>query len=251
MYRLIGVSGPGDGKECTIDSEPVILGRLPNCTLPLTDSQVSREHCELWKAEGRLHLRDLRTINGTYVNGQRILERVLHRGDTLRIGESTFVVESENEQGDVDESPEGGEADPFVAWFQRVQKTKRRIELRTFDKGPRFNVTFFEPMSKLGGPGIWYDRQLLEYAIEVCPGAHGSFHGYEHIPCVADFGDMRCEIALEVTQPNVLALRVTGFKWTDEARVIADGFSVSDNLLEDARRKMYALYLERGGTPFF
>jgi len=62
---------------------------------------------------------------------------------------------------------------------------------------------------------------------------------------------VRWEIALEITQANVLALRVTGFNWTDEARTIADGFPRSDSLLEGARRRMHALYLERGGTPFF
>ena len=51
---------------------------------------VSRQHCELFEANGQLMVRDLGSLNGTFVNNQRITESPLPPGELLTIGTVTF-----------------------------------------------------------------------------------------------------------------------------------------------------------------
>ena len=62
------------------------LGRHPNNTVQVLDRIVSKEHAHIDLVEGRWVLRDLGSLNGTYVNGERVSERVLNPGDELTMG---------------------------------------------------------------------------------------------------------------------------------------------------------------------
>src|ERR1700759_1933297 len=63
------------------------LGRHPNNTIQLLDKIVSKEHCIVEVREGRFILRDLGSLNGTYVNGERVRgEMLLKHGDEIALG---------------------------------------------------------------------------------------------------------------------------------------------------------------------
>ena len=63
------------------------LGRHPNNTIQLLDKIVSKEHCIVEQRDGRFVLRDLGSLNGTYVNGERVRgETVLKHGDEIALG---------------------------------------------------------------------------------------------------------------------------------------------------------------------
>jgi adenylate cyclase len=63
------------------------LGRHPNNTIQLLDKIVSKEHCIVEVREGRFVLRDLGSLNGTYVNGERVRgETALKHGDEIALG---------------------------------------------------------------------------------------------------------------------------------------------------------------------
>ncbi len=69
------------------------LGRHDDCIIRIKSSQVSRRHCEILEADGRLTVRDLGSSNGTFVNGKRVLgQQVLKVGDELTIGTVTLRV---------------------------------------------------------------------------------------------------------------------------------------------------------------
>ncbi len=83
-------SREGDPRSLEIAKERLVIGREEGCDLLLEDDKVSREHAALFvDPEGRVIVEDLRSTNGTYVNGRRITEPT-HLGpdDELRIGES-------------------------------------------------------------------------------------------------------------------------------------------------------------------
>ena len=66
----------------------LILGRNPNAQIVLDHTTVSRSHAELvYDPFGRWWVHDLRSTNGTYVNGTPIEERMLNPGDTIGIGD--------------------------------------------------------------------------------------------------------------------------------------------------------------------
>src|SRR5579864_4209709 len=63
------------------------LGRHPNNTIQLLDKIVSKEHCIVELREGRFLLRDLGSLNGTYINGERVRgEAFLKHGDEIALG---------------------------------------------------------------------------------------------------------------------------------------------------------------------
>ena len=64
----------------------LVLGRAPGCQLVFADDTVSRRHAELRFADGRWMLRDLGSVNGTWVNGRRIMEAEVAPGDDVQLG---------------------------------------------------------------------------------------------------------------------------------------------------------------------
>src|SRR5580698_3266747 len=63
------------------------MGRHPNNTIQLLDKIVSKEHCIVEVRDGRFVLRDLGSLNGTYVNGERVRgEMALKHGDEIALG---------------------------------------------------------------------------------------------------------------------------------------------------------------------
>lgn len=65
------------------------LGRHPSNTVQLLDKIVSKEHCIIERRESGFTLRDLGSLNGTYVNGERVAgERDLRHGDDIALGQT-------------------------------------------------------------------------------------------------------------------------------------------------------------------
>jgi hypothetical protein len=78
---------------------PSTIGRGRGATIMLPHPLVSRTHCELYESDGRLMVRDLGSLNGTFVNNQRVTESALPAGELLTVGTVTFraVYETDDE----------------------------------------------------------------------------------------------------------------------------------------------------------
>jgi adenylate cyclase len=85
MARLILATAEG---QQAIELRPInSLGRHPNNSIQLLDKIVSKEHCILEQRDGGFILRDLGSLNGTYVNGERVRgEMALRHGDEIALG---------------------------------------------------------------------------------------------------------------------------------------------------------------------
>jgi hypothetical protein len=82
-----------DGRRVQIGTEPLVIGRLPECGVVLADSNVSRRHAELRRAGDTVVLTDLGSPNGTRVNGAPIRERILASGDEVSVGSTRLIFE--------------------------------------------------------------------------------------------------------------------------------------------------------------
>jgi hypothetical protein len=78
--------GPNAGSRFVIDQELTTLGRAPNSDLFLDDVTVSRRHAEIRRDAGRFSIHDAGSLNGTYVNLQRVEDTELADGDEIQIG---------------------------------------------------------------------------------------------------------------------------------------------------------------------
>lgn len=72
---------------------PSTIGRGRGCTIMLPQALVSRQHCEIFESGGKLMVRDLGSLNGTFVNNQKIAEpSPVNSEELLTIGTVTFRV---------------------------------------------------------------------------------------------------------------------------------------------------------------
>jgi hypothetical protein len=91
---------PGDACLLVQDGEPgtgflihddAVVGRHPISDVFLSDITVSRRHAEFRRIGDVYQLTDLGSLNGTYLNGERVDEATLTPGDELQIGRFRFV----------------------------------------------------------------------------------------------------------------------------------------------------------------
>jgi pSer/pThr/pTyr-binding forkhead associated (FHA) protein len=96
--KLVVVGGDVKTEEIKLRL-PSTIGRGRGTSIMLAHPLVSRQHCELYESDGQLMVRDLGSLNGTFVNNQKVTEAPLPPGELLTIGTVTFraVYESEAE----------------------------------------------------------------------------------------------------------------------------------------------------------
>lgn len=74
-----------------LDTAVVTVGRHPDSDIYLDDISVSRRHLEFHRTDGRYRARDVGSLNGTYLNRDRIDEVTLRQGDEVSIGKFRLV----------------------------------------------------------------------------------------------------------------------------------------------------------------
>lgn len=90
-HRLVARSDTGSFPV----SRPVVtLGRALDNDVVLEDARVSRYHAELRLRGDRYHLRDLRSTNGTLLNGKPVVEASLNPGDVISLGGLEFLFQA-------------------------------------------------------------------------------------------------------------------------------------------------------------
>ena len=83
---LISTRGAVSGSRYLLDEDEITVGRDPRADILLDDSTVSRQHAVFRRANGTFTVIDAGSLNGSYVNRQRIDQAVLKNGDEIMIG---------------------------------------------------------------------------------------------------------------------------------------------------------------------
>ncbi|GAA1159587.1 FHA domain-containing protein [Ornithinicoccus hortensis] len=88
---LIVLRGPNTGARFLLDAEEVSSGRHPDSDIFLDDVTVSRRHAVFAREGEGYQVRDVGSLNGTYVNRERIDQATLEAGDEVQIGKFRLV----------------------------------------------------------------------------------------------------------------------------------------------------------------
>jgi FHA domain/zinc-ribbon domain len=88
---LAVLRGANAGSRFLLDSDLTLVGRHPDSDIFLDDVTVSRRHAEFYRLGGRFVVRDVGSLNGTYVNRERIEEAELREGDEVQVGKFRLV----------------------------------------------------------------------------------------------------------------------------------------------------------------
>lgn len=90
-WSLIADSGPEKGQIIPV-MDRTEIGRALECDISILEPALSRKHAELELTDDGLLIRDLGSVNGTFVNGEKVDEVSLHDGDVLAFGRIKFIV---------------------------------------------------------------------------------------------------------------------------------------------------------------
>ena len=91
--ELVVISGPSRGVRFNLASDVMRIGRDKGCEIHLEDEAASRVNSEIFKRNGKLFLRDMKSTNGTFCNDARISEIELSSGDRISLGDSVLHVQ--------------------------------------------------------------------------------------------------------------------------------------------------------------
>ena len=113
--------GPNAGSRFLLDHDFTSAGRHPDSDIFLDDVTVSRRHAEFYRHGDRFTVRDVGSLNGTYVNRERIEEAELFGGDEVQIGKFRLLF--------MTRSPEVGRR--RGPWSAGLRMTGRRTARRS------------------------------------------------------------------------------------------------------------------------
>ncbi|MBU0676536.1 MAG: FHA domain-containing protein [Verrucomicrobia bacterium] len=86
-------------KEIPLEETTLTIGRSSDADVVIRDEKASRIHCGIRFEDGAFFVKDLKSKNGIYVNGQRIESARLSPGDQIRVCSITFIVEASGPKG--------------------------------------------------------------------------------------------------------------------------------------------------------
>ena len=102
MASLFVIHGHDQGKRFPLDAAVLSVGRDASNTIQLQDSEVSRRHAQIAHTEQGPSLVDLKSSNGTYVNGQSVQERILRSGDRVQFGRTLLIFTGNEDRSSID-----------------------------------------------------------------------------------------------------------------------------------------------------
>jgi predicted component of type VI protein secretion system len=116
-------------KEVDVGAQPISIGRAPDNDLHVDNLAVSSHHARIFNDSGKLVVEDMNSLNGTFVNSQRITRATLKPGDVVTVGKHSIEVRGEAEP--IATAPAPAPAKPAAPKLQEtmVLDTKKRREL--------------------------------------------------------------------------------------------------------------------------
>lgn len=100
---LVRVTKNGQTTPVPLSHERTLIGRHDDCQIRVPIAGMSRKHCEITISDGSIHINDLGSSNGTFVNQDRVSGATpLAAGDLISFGGLVFVVKVNGEPGDFD-----------------------------------------------------------------------------------------------------------------------------------------------------
>lgn len=213
LAQLIVVDGPDKGKMFFIKpGKECLIGRVAAADLRLTDPGSSSRHCQVRNAGDMVFVEDLKSSNGTKVNGDRIDSRVLDENGTIKIGNSTIEL---NWVATEREVPLAAVESNFAPTLLESQRTSAQLPNVESVGGSTIvgadQLVLFRAAQKLLGNTI-ADHMLLEV---VGMGSLGFVFRAKHIPT-------RQEVALKLIPHNSIRTPLLLERFLKETRTDLD-----------------------------
>ncbi len=99
MAKLVILSEGMTGRSHELKVDKTTIGRVEDNTFQIPEPSVSSHHCEVLLRGNEVVVRDLNSTNGSFINGEKITEKVLKPGQTLRLGQIEIRLETDAPPG--------------------------------------------------------------------------------------------------------------------------------------------------------
>jgi len=154
-WRLVATGSWLSGQTYTIPREGrSVIGRSKECDIVIPGTHLSRRHAELRPQGGSLHIKDLGSVNGTYLNDKPITQSLAHGGDQLRLDVYSFRIvspEGDRSRTRVRQRP-ATEPAPAKKVSKIAELPPKRWKTRPTSPGNRQEPTYKE---KAQEPWLW------------------------------------------------------------------------------------------------
>jgi predicted component of type VI protein secretion system len=136
MPKLVVLSEGLTGRSHELKVDKTTIGRMEDNTFQIAEQSVSSHHCEVLLKGNDVIVRDLDSTNGTYINGEKISEKVLKPGQILRLGNVEARLEGDG--APTPSSPAAAGATAPADKKKQNQNTSvipRGVKLNEFEQG--------------------------------------------------------------------------------------------------------------------
>ena len=145
MPKIVVLSEGLTGRSFELKVDKTTVGRLEDNAFQIPEQSVSSHHCELLLKGSDVIVRDLNSTNGTYINGEKVSEKVLKPGQILRLGNVEARLET-------DGAAAPATAGSAAAAASSTEKKKQDRNTSVIPRGVKFNE--FEQ----GAAGVKFDK---------------------------------------------------------------------------------------------
>jgi len=95
MAKLVVLSAGMTGRTQELKVDKTTIGRVEDNTFQIAEPSVSSHHCEVLLQGSDVVIRDLNSTNGTFINGEKVTEKVIKPGQILRLGQIEMRLETD------------------------------------------------------------------------------------------------------------------------------------------------------------
>lgn len=165
VHQLLVVEGAEQGRVIEIDSQGVTIGRVEPSIAVLRDVEISRCHCNVYPNGGSIYVDDLKSTNGTFVDGRRITMPVkLAPGSLIRIGRHMLKYEKRTRR-EIEASRD------FERSLEGASRYVQSMLPAPIAEGPVRTEWLLLPCARLGGDALGYqhidDNHFSLYLLDV------------------------------------------------------------------------------------
>ena len=176
LHCLEMIDGFDIGRRHVVGPLGLRIGRTPPSDIIIADSEVSRSHCLVALKDGALFVSDLKSTNGTFVDGVRVTSAtLLPVGAILQVG-NRFLKHEWRTRSEIQQSEE------FDRELMKASSYVQALLPPPAREGPIRSDWLYQPSARLGGDAFGYgrlsDHQFVGYLIDVAGhGAGAAMHG--------------------------------------------------------------------------
>lgn len=169
MPSLFVIRGNDQGTRYELEDPLVGLGRDSSNRIQLHDTEVSRQHAEIRRIDGTFHLSDLKSSNGTFVNGQRVEHHRLSSGDQIQVGSTLMLFTGPSEEPEEDISDKVNIASPQAADDQShiIHSVPQQEGSRLFDLRPDSPQSSWLTRARANLQVMYYTALAVSHTLDI------------------------------------------------------------------------------------